>query len=74
MLMHRPRDESPAPKRPRSEKLQRAPRLVRRRSTRAWLGRGSIEHARVRCERVMTIAATADDGREDRDVRALLAG
>jgi hypothetical protein len=74
MLMHRPRDESPAPKRPGSERLQRAPRLVRRRSTRAWLGRGSIEDTRVQVERVMTIAIAADDGREDRDVRVLLAG
>jgi hypothetical protein len=74
MLMHRPRDESPAPKRPSSERLQRAPCLVRRRSTRVWLGWSSIEHARVRCERVMMIAATADDGRKDRDARAMLAG
>lgn len=74
LLMHRPRDASPAPKRPSSQRLQRAPRLVRRRSTRAWFGRGSIENAHVHREHVMTIAAAADDGREDRDVRAWPAG
>jgi hypothetical protein len=35
---------------------------------------GSIEEAHVHCEHVMTIAAAADNGREDHDARAMLAG